>query len=106
MLDHFMLSAPIVRTSHRYVIYAPVLLGARVAACRVLLRYTSGSTGKPKGVMLKQSAIVASVAGLEHYFLGISSRATSEATQEVLVGYGRVGVTRGGTGVVLGGGGI
>lgn len=50
-----------------------------------LIMYTSGSTGKPKGVMLKHSAIVAAIAGLENHLNrdGLSHRATSEADQEV-----------------------
>ena len=37
--------------------------------------------------MLKHSAIVASVAGLEDYFLGISKRASTSSTQETYLAY-------------------
>jgi long-chain acyl-CoA synthetase len=53
-----------------------------------VIMYTSGSTGKPKGVMLKHSALVASVAGLEDYFnVSIGKRATTEEDQEVYLAY-------------------
>jgi long-chain acyl-CoA synthetase len=53
-----------------------------------VIMYTSGSTGKPKGVMLKHSALVASVAGLEDYFCGaVGPRATSPDDQEVYLAY-------------------
>jgi len=37
--------------------------------------------------MLKHSAIVASVAGLEDYFLGFSKRASTEDNQETYLAY-------------------
>jgi long-chain acyl-CoA synthetase len=54
-----------------------------------LIMYTSGSTGKPKGVMLKHSAIVAAIAGLENHLNrdGLSSRATGDADQETYLAY-------------------
>jgi len=52
-----------------------------------LIMYTSGSTGKPKGVMLTHRSIVASVSGLEGYFLDFSKRATSQCTQEIYLAY-------------------
>jgi len=52
-----------------------------------LIMYTSGSTGKPKGVMLKHSSIVASMAGLEDYFMELSPRATNEYDQETYLAY-------------------
>jgi long-chain acyl-CoA synthetase len=53
-----------------------------------LIMYTSGSTGKPKGVMLKNSSIVASMAGLEDYFCSsVGNRATNEFDQETYLAY-------------------
>ena len=54
-----------------------------------LIMYTSGSTGKPKGVMLKHSAIVAAVAGIENWASsnGLSGRATSTDDQETYLAY-------------------
>uniref|UniRef100_A0A7S2S8W9 AMP-dependent synthetase/ligase domain-containing protein n=3 Tax=Rhizochromulina marina TaxID=1034831 RepID=A0A7S2S8W9_9STRA len=52
-----------------------------------LIMYTSGSTGKPEGVMIKQSALLAAVGGLEDYIREVAPRPTSPGQQEVYLAY-------------------
>jgi long-chain acyl-CoA synthetase len=68
---------PATMNAVQVVSYAGVLALGKASPCPFaepspqhvgLIMFTSGSTGKPKGVMLKQSSIVAAVAGLEDFF--------------------------------------